>query len=260
MENNMNTLEKKIMDKENNLRAKLNKLNDNVEKINKYNKKKYLDSIRNLDNGVRQLENELKQNNNLSDVRRGKIEKDIKELTEYKNKYEEFLDNIDEIIKNVEDIDEKQDSISINIEKRYGKDFFNFLKSIIEGKNISYPEEEYADMPYLDTEEEAAENIADKNEQRDVRKKDNKARTFAPSDNTEEAAKNIADISEIDLNEIDNLISDINDYSHNNNNSNNNNNNNNNNKVKISEGEYINFSDLVKFLNDIKMVRLIIQI
>ena len=50
------------------------------------------------------------------------------------------------------------------------------------------------------------------------------------------------------------MISDINDYSHNNNNNNNNgnNNNNNNNKVKISEGAYIHFSDLVKFLNDIK--------
>ena len=63
---------------------------------------------------------------------------------------------------------------------KYDKDkaFFNFLKSIIENKNINYPEEEYADMPYLETEEEAAENIADVNEQKDVRKKDNKARTL----------------------------------------------------------------------------------
>ena len=36
------------------------------------------------------------------------------------------------------------------------------------------------------------------------------------------------------------MISDINDYSYNNN------------KVKISDGAYIYFSDLVKFLNDIK--------
>ena len=41
---------------------------------------------------------------------------------------------------------------------------------------------EYDDVPYLETEEEAAEDIADINEQRDVRKKDNKARTFALSD------------------------------------------------------------------------------
>ena len=33
-------------------------------------------------------------------------------------------------------------------------------------------------MPYLETEEEAAENISDINERRDVRKKDNKARTI----------------------------------------------------------------------------------
>ena len=44
---------------------------------------------------------------------------------------------------------------------------------------------EYDDIPYLETEEEAAENIADINERRDVRKKDNKARTFAPQDSAE---------------------------------------------------------------------------
>ena len=94
--------------------------------INKYNKKKYLDNIRNLDNGIRQLENELKQNNNLSDGQRGKIEKDIKELTEYKSKYEKFLDNVNEIINHIENSD-KKDNIVINIEeKKYGKDFFNF--------------------------------------------------------------------------------------------------------------------------------------
>ena len=45
-------------------------------------------------------------------------------------------------------------------------------------------------MPYLETEEEAAENIADLNERRDVRKKDNKARTFAPSDSAEKNKTN----------------------------------------------------------------------
>ena len=49
---------------------------------------------------------------------------------------------------------------------------------------------EYNGMPYLETEEEAAENIADLNERRDVRKKDNKARTFAPSDSTEKNETN----------------------------------------------------------------------
>ena len=35
----MDNLEKKVMNKENNLHARLNKLNDNVKKINKYSKK-----------------------------------------------------------------------------------------------------------------------------------------------------------------------------------------------------------------------------
>ena len=70
------------------------------------------------------------------------------------------------------------------------------MKGIINNKNINYPEKEYCDIPPLETEEEAAGNIADINEQRDVRKKYNKGRTFAPPDNTEEAAENIADIYE----------------------------------------------------------------
>ena len=49
---------------------------------------------------------------------------------------------------------------------------------------------EYDDIPYLETEEEAAENIADINERRDVRKKDNKARTFAPPDSAEKNKTN----------------------------------------------------------------------
>ena len=49
-------------------------------------------------------------------------------------------------------------------------------------------EENYIDMPFLETEGEAAENTVDINERRDVREKDSKARTFAPPDNTEEKA------------------------------------------------------------------------
>ena len=45
-------------------------------------------------------------------------------------------------------------------------------------------------MPYLETEEEAAKNIADINKQKDVRKKDDKARTFAPSDSAEKNKTN----------------------------------------------------------------------
>ena len=45
-------------------------------------------------------------------------------------------------------------------------------------------------MPYLETEEEAAKNIADINKQKDVRKKDDKARTFALSDSAEKNKTN----------------------------------------------------------------------
>ena len=55
--------------------------------------------------------------------------------------------------------------------------------------NSASDDERYFSMPFLETEEEVAENIANINAQRDVRKKDNKARTFAPADNTEEVAK-----------------------------------------------------------------------
>ena len=64
----INNLDKKVIDKENNLRARSNKLNDNVKKINKYNKEKYRDNISNLDHHIRQLKNRLEENNNLSDV------------------------------------------------------------------------------------------------------------------------------------------------------------------------------------------------
>ena len=56
-------------------------------------------------------------------------------------------------------------------------------------------EEKHLDMPFLETEQEAAENIANIYERKDTRKKDYRMRTFAPQDNTEEAAKNITDIS-----------------------------------------------------------------
>ena len=98
-----------------------------LKKINKCNKEKYRDNIRNVDNRIRQLENELEQNNNLSDVRRGKIKKDIKELTEYKNKYKEMSNNIDEIINTIKDNKYKEDDyIIIKWEKKQGQDFFNF--------------------------------------------------------------------------------------------------------------------------------------
>ena len=66
-------------------------------------------------------------------------------------------------------------------------------------------------MPYLETEEEAAENISDINERRDVRKKDNKARTFAPSDNAEKSETNktkkiVSDSNNDDNKNIKNIL------------------------------------------------------
>ena len=55
MENNTNNLNKKVIDKENNLNARLNKINDNIKKIDKYIKKnnnfkvKYKESIENIE-------------------------------------------------------------------------------------------------------------------------------------------------------------------------------------------------------------------
>ena len=64
-------------------------------------------------------------------------------------------------------------------------------------------------MPYLETEEEAAKNIADIIEQRNVRKKDNKARTFAPPDDTnEKLEKNFKNKSSMTEEKLKKLIND----------------------------------------------------
>ena len=55
MENKTNNLNKKVIDKENNLNARLNKINDNIKKIDKYIKEnnnfkvKYKESIENIE-------------------------------------------------------------------------------------------------------------------------------------------------------------------------------------------------------------------
>ena len=119
----------------------------------------------------------------------------------------------------------------------------------------------YADMPYLETEEEAAENIADINERRDVRKKDNKARTFAPPDDANEKLKTIFknkpsmteeefkkflndNISkkEINLDDINDLINEIDKYKYRN--------------ALVSNNDdddykVVSFKNLYDFINDI---------
>ena len=116
-------------------------------------------------------------------------------------------------------------------------------------------------MPYLETEEEAAENIADINERRDVRKKENKARTFAPPDDANEKLKTIFknkpsmteeefkkflndNISkkEINLDDIDDLINEIDKYKYRN--------------ALVSNNDdddykVVSFKNLFDFINDI---------
>ena len=80
--------------------------------------------------------------------------------------------NIDEIINTIKDNKYKEDDyIIIKWEKKQGQDFLIFLKDIINSRNINYPEEEYVDMSYLETGEEAAESIADIHESKNNTRK-----------------------------------------------------------------------------------------
>ena len=131
-------------------------------------------------------------------------------------------------------INEKINSIKEEISSSFGNT--SNASSVID-------EENYLDMSFLETEEEEAENIADINERRDVRKKDNKARTFAHPDNTEEKA----DVRKKDNTSKEEMYFEINKLI---------------NKVKndfdvieeISLGrkEYIHINDFIDFLNYIK--------
>ena len=64
--------------------------------------------------------------------------------------------------------------------KRYEQEIQELKKQLNDYKNTE-EEKIYSNIPYLETEEEAAENIADIYE-----RKDNKARTFAPTHNVDE--------------------------------------------------------------------------
>ena len=64
--------------------------------------------------------------------------------------------------------------------KRYEQEIQELKKQLSDYKKTK-EEKIYGNIPYLETEEEAAENIADIYEQ-----KDNKARTFAPTHNVDD--------------------------------------------------------------------------
>ena len=103
---------------------------------------RYQVNIVDANNRIRKLENELEQINNLLDARRGKIKSDIKELTEYKKKYEEMLDkvkkktliDINNLINIINNIYSDNGYVTIEGEKIYFQDLINFLQDIIDGK------------------------------------------------------------------------------------------------------------------------------
>ena len=81
-------------------------------------------------------------------------------------------------------------------------DYRNIGKKVEEVRTL-------ANMPPLETEEEAAENIADIYEQRDRKSKDEKARTFAPPDNANMPPLETEKEAEINLNDTEDLINEI---------------------------------------------------
>ena len=85
-------------------------------------------------------------------------------------KYEQ---EIQELKKKLNENEEKNRIKKDNKIKRYVKEIQELNKILNDYKNKE--EKIYGNIPYLETEEEAAENIADIYERRD-----NKARTFAP--------------------------------------------------------------------------------
>ena len=194
---NINNLYKPIVDKENDFDAKLDKLdklNNNIKKINNYIKKNNeKTNIKDLEDIGNRYNNLMNEYDTLRDI-----------IYEYKNEIKKIK------IKQPNKTKDDSDKIK-NLEKKLSlqkdaindsKYFLRIKENVIKNKKqtlsmldrINTDEvkkiKEYDDMPYLETEEEAAENIADINERRDVRKKGNKARTFAQSDNAEKSETN----------------------------------------------------------------------
>ena len=174
---NINNLYKQIIDKENDFDAKLdklNKLNDNIKKINNYikrnNEKVNIKDLEDVDNRYNNLMNEYD------------ILRDI--IYEYKNEIKRIKIKPN---KTKDDFDKKkglEKKFSLQKDATNDKEYFLRIKeNIVKNKkqtlsmldrintNEAKKIKEYDDMPYLETEEEAAENIADINGRRDVRKK-----------------------------------------------------------------------------------------
>ena len=135
-------------------------------------------------------------------------------MIELENKYRKEIRQLkNDLSNNQKLINKKVDLIKEEILSSSG----NTSDTDSTDKNEMYP-----DMPFLETEEEAAENIADINERRDTRKEDDTSK------------------KETNLNYINDLVNKIYDYAHENN------------VVIIDNMEKIYFEDIINFLNDIK--------
>ena len=125
--------------------------------------------------------------NNISDLKNrnlliNKYEQEIQELNKKLNENEEYFNN------------EEENRIKKDNEiKIYEQEIQELNKKLNDYKNKE--EKIYGNIPYLETEEAAAENIADIYERRD-----NKARTFAPPHNVDDNTrkKDIEEIEEYD--------------------------------------------------------------
>ena len=193
---NINNLYKQIIGKENDFNTKLdklNKLNDNIKKINnhikKNNEKINIKDLEDIDNRYNNLIDEYNILRDIIHEYKIEIKKKKIKLNKTKDDFNKTRDLEKKLSLQKDAINDSEYFLRIkeNIIKNK-KQILLMLERINtdEAKKIK----KYDGMPYLETEEAAAENIADINERRDVRKKDNKARTFAPSDNAEKSETN----------------------------------------------------------------------
>ena len=201
---NINYLYKQIIDKENYFDVKLdklNKLNDNFKKINNYikenNEKTNIKDLKDTDNGY---DNLIKEYNILKDIIHEYKDK-IKRIKRKSNKTKDDFNKIRDLEKKLA---LQKDAIN---DSEY---FLRIKENIIKNKKQTLSKlnkintdaakkiKQYDDMPYLETEEEAAENIADIKEQRDVRKKDDKALSDSPEKNKTNKTKKIVSDSNKD--------------------------------------------------------------
>ena len=163
----------------NRLNKEFIKIKDDLHKNkNKPNESEKIKKVLNYKNNeIIKIESELndKKNiisnleNNISDLKNknlliNKYEQEIQELNKKLNENEEYFNN-----------EEKNRIKKDNKIKRYEREIQELKKKLNDYKNTE------ENIPYLETEEEAAENIADIYERRD-----NKARTLAPPHNVDD--------------------------------------------------------------------------